>query len=388
MFNVEETLQNLGFPEEKKPELSLEFGMSYAQMPDELECLRENVIHEMCLYCGFSSEFEQDLQHAAAIIRQNADLKAFLWHVVFTLIRWRTQYAAWPFPEKALGEHLAGSFYLFAAFAAIRCARERYLKRGYPAEVVRETLSSIRELETARKKTGRIQYSPLFLSWNRRYLTCELFRLGRFEYFIANVGLQPAVLENAAGERIVVQNTRFLPDCTAGNRVNVRKSEAEEKETCYPLSEWKIVLRSGDPVLSMHIPSGGGMTLEAAKDSFLRAFRFFHEYFPNRFKPAIVCKSWIGNPQFLELLPESNLSKLMREAYLYPLPSSGEDGMAFIFGPETMQKYGSDYASYPHDNSIRRAMLSVLENGGRLRMGGMIFFEDELQHFGRRQNRS
>lgn len=387
MFNAEDTLRSLGFPEEKYPELSLEFGMSCAQMPDELECLREDVIHEMCLYCGLVPEFEQDLQQAASIIRRHDGLKAFLWHVVFTLIHWRTKYADWPYPEKILGEHLAETFYLFAAFAAIRCARERYLKRGYPAEVVRDTLSSIREQETVRKKNGRIRYSPLFLSWDRRYLTCELFRLGRFEYFIANVGLQPTVLENSAGKRIVVQNTRFLPDCTIGNLVDVRKSETEEKETSFPLADWKILLRSGDPVLSMHIPSGGGMTLEASKDSFLRAFRFFHEYFPDRFKPAIVCKSWIGNPQFLELLPESNVSKLMREAYLYPLPSSGEDGMAFIFGPDLIRQYGSDYARYPHDNSIRRAMLSVLENGGRLRLGGMIFFEDEMPHFGNRQKR-
>ena len=123
------------------------------------------------------------------------------------------------------------------------------------------------------------------------------------------------------------------------------------------------------------------MTPEKSLDSFRKAFAFFRKYFPDKFYPAIVCKSWIGNPQFLELLPQSNLAKLMRNARLFPLPSSGIDGIHFIFGWETVKKYGTDYGKYPHDNSIRRAMLSVLERGESLRLGGMLFFEDELDHF-------
>lgn len=382
MLNAEAIMIELGFPEEQFSELTSEFGMSQAQMPAELEYLHENFIRETSAYCSLDAKTVEALQEAAGIIRQTPALRVFFWHVIFTLTQWRTMYDNWPEPEKHL-KNLSGTFYLLAALAAVKIARGRYLADGYPADVVRETLSSPRySAEAFRSQNRRPGFSPMGLGWFRRYLTCELFRLGRFEYFLANVLLQPAVLENATGQRIVLQDPRFTEQEVDGKLIDTRRGEAEDTLRKFSLTEWKVILRSGDPVMSMHIPCGGNMTLEAAKNSFEQAFRFFHEYFPNRFYPAIVCKSWIANPQFLILLPESNLSRLMREGYLYPLPSAGVEGLEFIFGTRTMNKYGNDYAKYPHDNSVQRAMLSVLEGGGKLRWGGMMFFEDEMSFFG------
>ena len=381
MFNAEDTLRSLGFPEEKYPELSLEFGRSYAQMPDELECLREDVIHEMCLYCGFGPEFEQDLQQAASIIRRHDGSKAFLWHVIFTLLQWRTMYDKFPLPIKAMGD-LAGTFYLIVQLYARSVAKERYLAKGYPFEVVQDTLALTDAVAAYRKKTGRAGAGAHAVAWIRRYLTCECFRLGRFEYFIANVADQPTVLENLrTSERVILQEDRRENGFFIGKTVLQKEGNLDKEEKAFSEKDWKKILCQGDNVLSMHIPTGGGMTPERSKDSLTRAFRFFRTYFPGKFHPAIVCKSWIGNPQFLDLLPESNIAKLMRNARLFPLPSSGIDGMHFIFGWETIEKYGNDYAKYPHDNSVRRAMLSVLERGDSLRLGGMIFFEDELKDF-------
>ena len=381
MLNTDETLRTLGFPENLIPEMSQEFGMSYALMPDHPEMLSEGELREMCAFCSLDPMATEDVLRGADLIRKTPELKAFLWHIVFTLTRWRTMYNSFPLPEKHMGD-LAGTFYLIAHLAARKIAKARYLAGGYPLEVVQETLSLADQVTEYRKQTGFAGTSALGLSWNRRYLTTECFRLGRFEYFIANVANQPTVLENRqTSERVILQEDSFEKGVYTGKKVLQKAGITEEKACTFSEKEWKKILCQGDCVLSMHIPAGGGMTPERSLDSLKRAFAFFRTYFPGKFYPAVVCKSWIGNPQFLELLPESNIAKLMRNARLFPLPSSGVDGLAFIFGMKTLQQYGEDYAKYPHDNSVRRAMLSVLERGDRLRLGGMIFFEDELDQF-------
>ena len=379
--NVNEILRRLGIPEELIGEISLEFGMSYSLLPEKVEALEETFLRECCAFFRLDEADLADILQGAGLIRKDPDLTAFLYHVIFTLLHWRTMYSNYPLPEKAMGD-LAGTFYLIVLLYVRSVAKERYLAKGFPSDVVQETLALNEVVAEYRKKNSRAGATAPALSWNRRYLTTECFRLGRFEYFIANVADQPTVLEHReSGERLILREDREENGFFIGKTVDQKKGDPEEKERSYSGQEWQKILCQGDCVLSMHIPSGGGMTPEKSLDSFRKAFAFFRKYFPDKFYPAIVCKSWIGNPQFLELLPQSNLAKLMRNARLFPLPSSGIDGIHFIFGWEMVKKYGTDYGKYPHDNSIRRAMLSVLERGESLRLGGMLFFEDELDHF-------
>lgn len=67
----------------------------------------------------------------------------------------------------------------------------------------------------------------------------------------------------------------------------------------------------------------------------------------------------------------------MREIYLFPYPSKGIEGLFFIFGQEP-----KDHTKLPRDNSVRRAMLSILDKGKRLRMGGMLFLAEDIDKFG------
>ncbi len=66
----------------------------------------------------------------------------------------------------------------------------------------------------------------------------------------------------------------------------------------------------------------------------------------------------------------------MRNCYLFPCVSSGKDGFYFLFGRDY-----ENPADAPHDTSYRRAMLSVLEGKGRLRLGGMLFLEEDLKNY-------
>ncbi|MPN01620.1 hypothetical protein SDC9_148830 [bioreactor metagenome] len=87
--------------------------------------------------------------------------------------------------------------------------------------------------------------------------------------------------------------------------------------------------------------------------------------------------SWIYNPDFCEVLPESNLAKFMRELYLSPVPASGQDGLDFVFG-----KSDRDWSDYPANNSLQRAFHRLRESGKRLKEGGMFIEARGLAAFG------
>jgi hypothetical protein len=134
----------------------------------------------------------------------------------------------------------------------------------------------------------------------------------------------------------------------------------------------------------MHIPEGGGMELEACGDSMRRAADFFRVHFPHVSCRAIACSSWIFNTQFERIpLSSGNLVRFQRELYLFPVPSSGKDGLWFIFLTNEV-----DPATAPRDTSLRRAVADLLATGERWRGGGMFYLVDDLPRFGTGHYRS
>jgi hypothetical protein len=150
-----------------------------------------------------------------------------------------------------------------------------------------------------------------------------------------------------------------------------------DKTVQLPLSEWECVLGLGDFTPGVHIPGGGKMSVEVCRESFKEALEFYEKHFPEKQVKAFVCGSWIFNTDLERLLPESNLANFMRQLYLFPMLSTGKDGLFFLFG-----KDHGDVLQYPRDNSVRRAMLSIFDEGKRLRLGGMFYLPEHLDQFG------
>lgn len=66
----------------------------------------------------------------------------------------------------------------------------------------------------------------------------------------------------------------------------------------------------------------------------------------------------------------------MKELYLFPVASSGQDGIFFIFCKEY-----EALTLPPRKTGLQKAMLSVLESGEKLRSGGMFFLKEDLEAF-------
>lgn len=408
MFNAQDVYNELGIPQENQKYMIPGWGTAMAAMPDEIPILQPELLDEVCRIGSLDRENTARIRETADAVRKSPALRAFLWHACYKMSVIYQDFGTsnspnfmhWALPEKVLGRN-ARLFYTLVILSVIPEAVRNFKKVDTPDEVIKATLDVQGEMEISKQKFGEIGSDPNVIYWWRNYAKGRLFRLGRFKYKVYEIlpfGVmlrnrrtrhklllaEPGFKFNKAG--FAVQDGMEAPDD--------QTTIFEETETCWKgyavhpagyirpgigtfrKSEWEAVLRMGDPVLEMHIPGGGGMKPEIAYESFVYAFRFFKERFPNRFAPAIFCTSWVFNTQFEEMLPESNLAALMRKCYLYPVISCGRDGFSFLFGRDY-----ENLADAPHDTSYRRAMLSVLERGDRLRLGGMLFFEEDLGQY-------
>ena len=132
------------------------------------------------------------------------------------------------------------------------------------------------------------------------------------------------------------------------------------------------VLRRGDPVINIHIPSCGPLTDEVRMDSYRRAFAFYGG------KPgepmAFVCHSWLLYPEHRSFLPPtSNILRFMND---FDIIESAEDP-AFGDGWRVFGKYaGGPVDRLPQTTSLQRAFVQRLREGKPTGFGyGVLFFD-------------
>lgn len=402
--NGTEVLRRLGAAPEQCSSILAGWGDSFINMPSEIFFLQKETLEELQNFFFISEGVMAKLHAAAAAVEKNPDLKAYVWHFYYRLVSFsfssgasHAGFADWYIPELP-------SVMTTAVCGVLHDAVARYRKEGFADNVIRDTLKVYTENFEKQYLKGEEPFVLLnAVNWMRVYLAARLVQLGRFNFklmetFPFGVVLQhknskvkvllsqPGVSYDASGF-VCQENAPEEEDAWTslleenhiswyGNPVSPYGFALKTPRT-FPKEEWECILAPGDIMIDMHIPSGGGMTPEKALDSFRQAASFFQERYPGRFKKVFICHSWIFNTQFEEKLPSSNLAKLMKECYLFPHPSSGRDGMFFLFGRDY-----EDLSLAPRDTSQRRAMLEILESGKRLRTGGMLLFAEDLPRFG------
>lgn len=371
-----------------------------------LENIRENFP-----FSALQPEMLPLLEKMAARVSADSALLRLAWHAHRKLTIYENSvFREWPDLDLQLNGQ-GGMFYLLIECSIISLIRDKYREINIPEQylVCCERIAGyVATYATGYSKPGINRNQ---ISWPRHYLNATTFRIGRFEYMITDAANYNALVfrHRKTGEVLAVPGpqTRFFnqdgyvlyPDeknetaAFSGSIIHSDKTlkaipfdprgHAIDKIITIDETEWEQVIAPHHKVIGLHIPEGGKMTLDACRESFTAAFEFFHKYFPELNIRSVFCSSWIFYPYYEQILPDSNLAKLMRELYLFPTISSGNDGVYFIFG-----RHDGDYKDYPRDNSVRCAMLDVLQNGGRLRVGGMFFLEDDIARFGQQAYRN
>lgn len=399
-MNLIDTLKILGIDNSFVEYIEPGWKDSMSCMPERMDFMEPENIRTNMNFCGMSEEYFEGLKNTAELIKGNSALSAIAWHCRWQLYDARMvgKFDDWPdsglFPE----------LYLLVALAMVPLVRKKHSDMGIEEEVTRDTCRQVDcfcgNYLHAYKKPGIISKQ---LYWLCHYVDGTLFRLGRMEYKFKDViDFGKAYRNKETGEVIALaphgiryngkgfvdgageifdngfsweSSFRETEYAAIGNPVSPR-GFALRKEIELPLDKWECVIKEGDVFLDMHIPSGGGMKPEACIDSMKKAVEFFGKHFPEKKTKAIMCRSWIFNTQFEEKMQDSNLSKFMRELYLFPIQSSGREGFFFVFCREY-----DDLSKAPRDTSLQRAMLDILEKEP-LRASGMFILNDDLKYFG------
>jgi hypothetical protein len=181
---------------------------------------------------------------------------------------------------------------------------------------------------------------------------------------------------------------RFTTNATevSGNPISPN-GHAQLLPITLPQPDWRLVLGPDDWILSMHIPSGGGLTPQTFVASMRLAVEFFLAHFPQTPPVSIICKSWTFSPMLERILPpQTNLVRNLREVYLWPAPVIGPyDGLWSLFCPADGVIRPESIT--PHTR-LERAVHDYLQAGQSWRAGAMFFLVEDLQRFGEQPYRA
>jgi hypothetical protein len=418
-MEIAKLLSDLGVRDESAGEaLSLGWNASMASWPGrQLPFLDHAALREWRIYGDIDSTVDADLARVAHRVGSDEVLSRFAWHAHRLLFETPDYngFGVWPSLETRLAED-AGLFYLCLILELVPRIRSTHAARRVDERITRDTCQDLRiAVRRYRDLKGRPGVEPWLLGWYRLLASGDLYRLGRIQYVLRPFRGRVEVFRHRSTRRTVAlaaHGTSFTSDgyldsaskaprdpgertarfeCDGhtilGTPIDPR-GHAEAGEIELPCSEWRSVLRPGDTVMEMHIPERDPYTLEGWGDSMRQAAAFFPRMHPEQPVTAFGCSSWLLSPQLEALLGESsNLARFVREPYLFPIPSSGRDGLFFMFGTREV-----DLATAPRDTRLRRAVLGLLDAGMPFRGGGMFYLTEDLHHFGtawyRRQYRN
>ncbi|QNP75996.1 DUF5596 domain-containing protein [Streptomyces roseirectus] len=121
-------------------------------------------------------------------------------------------------------------------------------------------------------------------------------------------------------------------------------------------------LRAGDPALWLHVPDFmGPLTPDRCDRSLARAREFFAAHYPEEPYRAVLCGSWLLDPQLKRYLPaESNIVRFQERFVVRPLEEPNDmTPVRFVFGSTQVE-----LAELPRRNAVERAVVEHLEGGG------------------------
>lgn len=224
---------------------------------------------------------------------------------------------------------------LFAALYLARCERlpDVLAKRGIPAEFGAGALQAYKDaLKNNKERYGGYGLQGMYRSSTTRYLMPVEFRLGRLLFELVKFSSAFEVYRNQeTGETVPVALPGFQympsgerpPKTYEGELIEPYIKENGDEMVCFvfddngnlrttpvtlKLSAYDKVLKSGDDVLSVHIPGEGRMTPELVDEAFQIADAFFAKHYGDVDFKAYVCSSWLLNTDIKEFLDaDSNI---------------------------------------------------------------------------------
>lgn len=234
----------------------------------------------------------------------------------------------WTLPERELGEAI-GAYCMMLALSGVPKIAATHRKFGFDEEQLAKTYSWFRAMiwVYARRHGGvpGIEHTRLF--WFRNHADGVLFRFGNMEFLRGPVpDYVPTALKSSLG-----------PD---------------------------------DEIPTFHFPGGeDGLDTVKMRASFAEAMTFWKRAF-GRYPKAWACDSWLFNPIWRELIPNSRIAHVIDNfEFVKCLPHNPKEpsGLYYVYGNDTC-----DPRDWPAENSLERAFCEVYRRGAKLIEGCAI----------------
>lgn len=99
-----------------------------------------------------------------------------------------------------------------------------------------------------------------------------------------------------------------------------------------PKAEWKVKLKAGDHVVSLHIPRGEKFDDATVQDTIDYAREFMDKCYPDYGNKAFFCASWLLDKQIEDLLgKDSNIAKFGNRYHRMQYRNDGMGAIRFVF---------------------------------------------------------
>ena len=222
---------------------------------------------------------------------------------------------------------LARYFTVYICAAALPHIRAHHRALGIAPEVTRHTLSDVgRAMAWHRRRYGT--GGVLVPEWLSLHFHGELYQLGRLQFQRARLGRRTGAALASAG----------------------------------------LLLRPGDPCLSVHVPDFlGPLSPEACDRSLAAAREFCARHYPEEPYAVAVCSSWLLDGQLKRYLPAgSNIVRFQERFRVIRTSAEPEDSttIRFVFGDPDLP-----VERLPRRTTLERAVADHLRAGGHWHVG-------------------
>lgn len=358
-------------------------------------------------WIGLDDSCINELIEAAGIIRYQAPISLFLQIIAWSLFRAGLKPGDESFRVPELPRQMdqrAGLFPVLALLAGIPDMVKFYAAHHIPHEILASTLSDIRIwMDDYQRNNGRLGISVFW--WLHLHLSGVIFRIGRLQYIHTHFSGPLKAYRNRTSGRVCalslpgityrgdgqVDGTNGMFDrhaawtaslseteqLAAGSPIRPR-GEAIKPQLDLPLDQWQLMLAPGDGVLDIHIPEDGRLDHQACGQSMREAIVFFQTHFPDLEVKALVCTSWLLDPQLQVILDrKANLCRFQSELYLYPIRSDDRQTFERVFHstPDEVRRLQAD-------SSLQKAIIKHVKAGHRMHASGMFILADDVAAWG------
>lgn len=295
---------------------------------------------------------------------------------------------------------LAGDFLpLLILLTLLPTGIEECRRRKMPEDMIRRNFDHIIDgISIVEYETGHPAINLVYFRWLVKFFKVTLFNCYGFNFEVRALPGDVCVLQNQTNGALFPV---FYKGCfhSSGRILNSAGCPETDDHFCtrftetkyayiaypcinglvsrnikvFPKTQYRLVVQTGDMVLSVHIPRGTDISPQNTARSLSAAFRDAAMYYPEYNIKALYCHSWLLDPAFNELLkPGAKIPQFGNIFTKFPAKSTGKEVFGFVF------RRPMPLEALPENTSLERALKQHYINGNYILAYSGIVLPDQL----------